>query len=134
MKSLAAQDEWFLIVFAFNSRSLFLGRIAVLRAYMRPIVTDGVAWSVCRSVCHDREPCRNCWTDRDAVWVMDSGWPTEACIRWVQIPQREGAIFRGKLAAHCKVYGLSAVSCAKTAEPIEIPFGMWTPVGPRKHD
>jgi len=60
MKSLAAQDEWFLIVFAFNSRSLFLGRIAVLRAYMRPIVTDGVAWSVCRSVCHDREPCRNC--------------------------------------------------------------------------
>jgi len=29
---------------------------------MGPIVTDGVAWSVCRSigrsVCHDREPCK----------------------------------------------------------------------------
>jgi len=25
---------------------------------MRPIVTDGVAWSVCLSVCHDREPSK----------------------------------------------------------------------------
>jgi len=31
---------------------------------MQLIVTDRVAWSVCwsvgRSVCHDREPCKNC--------------------------------------------------------------------------
>jgi len=25
------------------------------------------------------------------------------------------------------------VSAAKTAEPIEMPFVMWTPVGPRNH-
>jgi len=25
------------------------------------------------------------------------------------------------------------VSCAKTAEPIEMSFGIWTPVGARKH-
>jgi len=25
------------------------------------------------------------------------------------------------------------VSCAKTAEPIDLPFGLWTRVGPRKH-
>jgi len=25
------------------------------------------------------------------------------------------------------------VSCADTAEPIEMPFGIWTRVGPRKH-
>jgi len=25
------------------------------------------------------------------------------------------------------------VSCAKTAEPINLPFGFWTLVGPRKH-
>ena len=25
------------------------------------------------------------------------------------------------------------MSSAKTAEPIEIPFGMWTQLGPRKH-
>jgi len=33
--------------------------------------------SVCRSVCHDPDPCKNGWTDRDAVWK-----PKEACIRW----------------------------------------------------
>jgi len=32
--------------------------------YVRPIVMEGVAWSVCRSVvglsvCHDRESCKN---------------------------------------------------------------------------
>jgi len=49
---------------------------------MRPIATDGVVWSVCRSVRHDREPCRIGWTDRDAVWDMDSGGPKETCARW----------------------------------------------------
>ena len=29
--------------------------------------------------------------------------------------------------------GHSAVICAKTAEPIEMPFGLRTRVGPRKH-
>jgi len=51
----------------------------------------------------------------------------------VQIPPWKGAILRGKGAAHCKVYWLSVVSCARTAEPIEMPFGIWTRVGPRKH-
>ena len=45
--------------------------------YMRPIVTHGVAWSVCQSV--------------------------------------------------------MIVSPAKMAEPIEMPFGVWTSVGSRKH-
>jgi len=44
---------------------------------MRPIVTDRVAWSVglsvCLSVCHTSEPRKNVSTDRDAVWVEDSG-------------------------------------------------------------
>jgi len=35
----------------------------------------------------------------------------------------EEAILRWKRAARCKVQQLSAVSCARTAEPIEIPFG-----------
>ena len=34
-------------------------------------------------------------------------------------PPCEGAILRGKGAAHCKVWGHSAMSCAKMAEPIE---------------
>jgi len=49
---------------------------------MPTTVTGGVAKSVCQSVCHDREPCKNGRTDRDAVWGMDSGGPKEACVRW----------------------------------------------------
>ena len=30
-------------------------------------------------------------------------------------------------------YRDTAVICSKTAEPIEIPFGLWTQVGQRKH-
>jgi len=41
----------------------------------------------------------------------------------VQIP-----IGRGNFEA-----GNSALSCAKTAEPIEMRLGLWTRVGPRKH-
>ena len=41
--------------------------------------------------------------------------------------------FAGKGASHCKVWGHSVVMCAKMAEPIKMPFGLWTPVGPRKH-
>ena len=35
--------------------------------------------------------------------------------------------------AHCKVSALCAVSCAKTAEPIHLPFRLWTPVSRRMH-
>jgi len=34
------------------------------------------------------------------------------------------------MVAYCKVQGLSAVNCAKTAEPIEMPFGVWNRVAP----
>jgi len=47
----------------------------------------------------------------------------------VQIPLCEGAIL-GERAASCKVEGCSAVSCAKVAELIEIPFGMLSQVDP----
>jgi len=35
--------------------------------------------------------------------------------------------------AHCKVLTHCAVSCAKTAEPIHLPFRLWTSVGRRMH-
>jgi len=38
---------------------------------------------VCRSVCHDREPYKNRWTNWDAVCNVDSGGPKEARVRWV---------------------------------------------------
>jgi len=59
---------------------------------MRSILTDGVAWSVGRSVCHTGEPCKNGWTDRDAVCIVGSDGPTESWIRWVHIPPWEGVI------------------------------------------
>jgi len=49
---------------------------------MQPIVTDGVAWSVGLSVCHNREPCKNGRTARDAVWDVDSGEPNKPRVRW----------------------------------------------------
>ena len=30
---------------------------------------------VCLSVCHNREPCKSSWTDRDAIWDVDLGGP-----------------------------------------------------------
>jgi len=53
-------------------------------------------------------------------------------VRWGTRSPMEGAIFRGT-AAHCKVMGHSMVSCAKTAEPIDMPFWMKTWVGQRNH-
>ena len=75
---------------------------------------------------------KNGWTDRDAVWVIDSGGPKEECIRWgPDLPSKE-AIIRGKdMLGHTRRH--SAVSCAKTAEPIDLPFGLWTQLGRRKH-
>jgi len=63
------------------------------------------------------------WNDRDAVWGVDSSWP-----RWESWSPCEGALLRRKWAANWKVYEQSAVICTKTAEPIEMPFGMWTQV------
>ena len=45
-------------------------------------------------------------------------------------PPWVGAILRER-GAHCK--GLSAVSCAKMAGLIDLPFGLWTQVGRKKH-
>jgi len=51
----------------------------------------------------------------------------------VQIPPWEGAIFRGKGASRCKVWGHSAVICAKTAEPNQMPFWLWAGIDRRSH-
>ena len=49
----------------------------------------------------------------------------------VQIPPWEGAVMRGKGASHCNVQGHSAITCAKTAEPIVMPFVLWAQNCPR---
>ena len=49
----------------------------------------------------------------------------------VQIPVWEGTILRGENGHPIVKYMDTAVICAKTAEPIEMPFGLWTWMGPR---
>jgi len=53
-----------------------------------------VCLSVCRSVCGNREPSKNGWTDRDAVWGADSGGPRNHVLHIVSVSPREGAILR----------------------------------------
>jgi len=48
-------------------------------------------------------------------------------------PPWEGANFWGEWASHCKVQGHSTVVCAKTAEPIGMPFGLRARMGRRNH-
>jgi len=50
----------------------------------------------------------------------------------VQIPLGRCNFWR-KRAPNVIVQGLSAVSCAKTDEPIDLPFWLWTRVSRRKH-
>jgi len=46
---------------------------------------------------------------------------------------RGTAVYTGRNTALYKRTVNTAVYTAKHAEPIEMPFGIWTPVGPRKH-
>jgi len=83
------------------------------------------------SVCHDCEPCKNSWTDWDVVWVVDSRGPKEPCsIRWGRDPHAKGQFCGVK---EWPIVGPSAMSCAKTAEPVKMPFGVWNRMGPKKH-
>jgi len=99
---------------------------------MRPIVTDRVAWPVGLSVtlvspakmAEQVEMPFGLWTRVGPGHHVLDGGPD---------PPWEGAILRGKGASHCKVQGRSVVSCAKTAEPIEMPFVLWARMGPRNH-
>ena len=77
-----------------------------------------------------RELCKNSWTDRDVIWIIDSCGPKEACIRSGSRFPCKGTIFRVKdMTGHARRH--SAVSSAKTAEPIEMLFWLWARVGSR---
>ena len=65
---------------------------------------------------------------------MDSGWSKISSIRWRFDPPR-GAILRDEGAAHCKLWGPSAMCCAKTTVglPTEMQFRLLSRVGPENH-
>ena len=67
------------------------------------------------------------------LWARMGPWTRmESCIRWVQITSCEDTIFR-ETNMPWQALRLSAVSCAKMAEPIDLPLELWTWAGRRKH-
>jgi len=101
-----------------------LGHIAVLRTSMRPSVTNRVAWSVGWSVTLVI-PAETAALIEMPFGLRTPVGPGNHVLDGGPDPPREGEILRGKGATHCKVYGHSAVICAKTAKPIKMPFGLW---------
>ena len=93
-----------------------------------------VCLSVCRSVCHTSEPCKNRCTDRAAVWVEDLGGPGEPCVRWrSRSPDGKGKFLGDNGRPIVKYRDTLRSSCAKTAEPTGMPFGLWAWMGRRNH-
>jgi len=58
------------------------------------------------------------------LWDAESEKPKELRLKWGPDPPRESAILRGKGHADD-----ADASFAKMAEPIDMPFGLWTQVG-----
>jgi len=54
----------------------------------------------------------------------------EPCVRWGSRSPKGRDNFEGTGEFHCKVLGHSVASCAKTAERIEMPFGLWARMSP----
>jgi len=102
---------------------------------MLPIVTDRVPWSVGLSVYHTSNPCRNGWTDRDAVWVVGLHETKESYVIWGPRSQWEWVILSGK-GQPVVTYTDTLPWCVqkrRNGSRFEIPFGLWTLVGTRKH-
>ena len=51
-----------------------------------------VGHSVCLLVCNNCEPCKNGWTNWDAIWCMDSVGPRNYVL-YVQIPHEQGHLW-----------------------------------------
>jgi len=116
---------------------LLLGRIAVLRMEMRPIVTDQVAWwSVGLSVCHTAvlSPAKTAEPIKMPFELRSQVGPVHHVLDGGPDPRWEGALcLRGKGSPIVK-YKDTAVICAITVESIEMPFGLWAQMGPRNRN
>jgi len=104
-----------------TSEQMITSSAVVVAKYCDEHVCVYVCVSVCRSVC----PGTYLWSNTRDLYQILCMLPMAvaqfSCGR-VTKSQREGAILKENLAAHCKVMGHSTVSCAKTAEPIDMPF------------
>ena len=75
-------------------RQLLLGCTDAIEYYMDVACyyrwSNVVCLSVGLSISHGRKRCKNCQTNWNAVWDMDSGGPKEACVRWGCILAQSG--------------------------------------------
>jgi len=70
--------------------------------------------------------------NQDASWDAELAEPKKSPVRWGPDLHMGRGNFEAKgMLQHALRH--FDVSCAKTAEPIEILFELWTRVGPRKH-
>jgi len=98
---------------------------------MWPTVTDPVVWSVCLLVCHTSEHCKTAETIE-----MPFGLQTKVGPRKHASDGAQTTHAKGQLLGERTCWGMpddSAVSCAKIAQPIYLPFTLWTRIGQRKH-
>jgi len=77
--------------------------IALVRPHlstMQSIATDGLAdWrglSLCLSLYHNCGPCRNAWTDRDAIQDIDSDGPRNHMLDGRPDPHTQRGNFEGE--------------------------------------
>ena len=113
---------------------MLLGHIAVLRMQMRPLssmVWQSVRWSIGLSVtkvspAKTADPIEMPFELRTLVGLRKHIW-------WGPHPPLGRGNFKGEKGRPVVKYSNSAVSCAKTAEPFEMPSGLWIRVGRRKH-
>ena len=92
---------------------------------MWPVAID-VAWCVCVSVGHRREPYKTA----EPIEMLFGLW-SQVCR---QIPPGQAAIGERHIPPCCTVLGENTVSCRETADPIGMAFGLWTWVSQRNHE
>jgi len=111
--------------------TISLGRIA-RTTYVDAAYCYRPSRVVCLSVCHTSELCKAVEPIEMPFGLRTRVGPENHVLDGGPDPYGKGQ-FWGK-GRPLQIIGIhSAVSCAKTAEPIDLPFGLWTQVGRRQH-
>ena len=81
--------------------NLLLGHISLLCRCGLMLQMDLCGLSVGLSIGHNLllEPCKNNWTDLDAVWALDSGGPRNHVLDGSRSPHAKGQFWGGKWLA-----------------------------------
>jgi len=115
-----------------NGSSSSSSSIAVVRPHRSTTYVDvaycyrrsrPVGWSVSLSVTLV-SPAKTAESIEMPFGLWTRVGPRNHVLDGIPDPPMGSGNFEGKGASHCKIWEHSAVSCAKTAEPIEVRFGL----------